>query len=95
MFGQIVPPNVPRTMAGYRRSGPETPLDSTTIASVGYDPETLVFEMEFRSGAIYRYHLVPSAVYRGLLAAPSKGRFFNQCIRLNFACESVASRASA
>jgi len=71
-----------------------TTLPSTTLASVGYDPETLVLEVEFHSGAIYRYHPVPSSVYRDLLAADPKGRFFNQFIRQNFACESVASRAS-
>jgi len=72
-----------------------TALPSTTLAALGYDPESLVLEVEFRSGAIYRYHLVPSPVYRDLLAADSKGRFFNRFIHRNFASESLASRASA
>jgi KTSC domain-containing protein len=72
-----------------------TPLDSTTIASAGYDPETRVLEVQFCGGAICRYHLVPCSIYRDLLAADSKGRFFNRSIRRNFACEPLAGKASA
>lgn len=71
-----------------------TPLPSTTLASVGYDPKTLVLEVEFRSSAIYRYRLVPSALYRDLLAADSKGRFFNQFIRQRFPFEPLTRNAS-
>jgi hypothetical protein len=72
-----------------------TPVESTTIASAGYDPAALVLEVEFCSGSIYRYSLLPASVYRDLLAADSKGRFFNQFIRQNFACEPISGRASA
>jgi len=72
-----------------------TTIPSTSLASAGYDRETLVLELEFRGGAIYRYRLVPSSVYRDLLAADSKGRFFNRFIRPNFASEFVAGGASA
>ncbi len=38
-----------------------TSVQSTTLASVGYDVGTHVLELEFRSGEIYRYAAVPSA----------------------------------
>jgi hypothetical protein len=40
--------------------------------------------LEFRDGAIYRYFDVPAAVYNDLLAADSKGSYFNKQIRGRF-----------
>ena len=57
------------------------PVSSSDIRSVGYDSDSLMLEVEFLSGAVYQYANVPAAVYHGLLAAPSKGRYFNQFIR--------------
>jgi len=54
---------------------------STSLASVGYDPGARVLEVEFRSGAVYRYFGVPDTVHRDFMAAESKGRFFTQRIR--------------
>ena len=39
---------------------------------------------EFSRGAVYEYFSVPLTVYEALLAAPSKGRYFNQAIRGGF-----------
>jgi len=72
-----------------------TPVDSTTLASVGYDPVASLLELEFHSGAIYRYLPVPASLYRNLLAADSKGRFFNHFIRNRFPTYLVAPAASA
>jgi len=56
-------------------------LESSVLASAGYDPDIAVLELEFRSGEVYRYFAVPPSVNAGLLAAPSAGRFFTQRIR--------------
>jgi hypothetical protein len=58
-----------------------TIVASTSIASVGYDPVAGVLEVEFRSGAIYRYLAVPMHIHRELMSAESKGRYFSQQIR--------------
>jgi KTSC domain len=60
---------------------PRTPVDSTSLASVGYDAGRQTLEIEFRSGALYRYLAVPAAVHRALMSAESKGRYFSQHIR--------------
>lgn len=60
------------------------PVTSTSLASVGYDPGGSVLEVEFRSGAVYRYYSVPRGVVSDLLAAPSKGAFLNRHIRDRF-----------
>jgi hypothetical protein len=57
------------------------PIDSSAIASVGYDAAKEELEVEFTSGNVYRYFDVPQEVYQDLLQAPSKGRFFGSFIR--------------
>ncbi len=45
------------------------------IQAVGYEPETRILEVVFNSGRTYRYEDVPGKVYKGLMAADSKGRY--------------------
>jgi len=56
-------------------------VDSSVITSVGYDAKTNVLEVEFRTGRIYQYFLVPQSVYRELMRADSIGKYFNAEIR--------------
>lgn len=55
------------------------PVDSSNIASVGYENGTLY--IRFHSGGLYSYSDVPASVYQGLMSAPSKGRYFHAHIR--------------
>lgn len=57
------------------------PVDSTTMRSVGYEGKSRILEIEFDSGAVYQYLGVSGRVYEQLLAAESKGRYFNDEIR--------------
>jgi len=59
-------------------------VESSTIASVGYDFAQELLHLEFCSRAIYHYFGVPAAVHAALLTAPSKGSFFNRAIRGRF-----------
>ena len=59
-------------------------VESSTLATVAYDETRQVLQLEFCSRAVYQYFSVPSAVHEALLAAPSKGRYFNQTIRGRF-----------
>lgn len=58
-----------------------TPVESSTLATVGYEESGELLQLEFRSRAIYCYFAVPAAVHQTLLAARSKGTYFNQAIR--------------
>ena len=60
------------------------PVISTSIASIGYDPQRRLLDVEFRSGAIYRYLHVPREVGSRFLMAESKGRYFARNIRGKF-----------
>jgi hypothetical protein len=57
------------------------PVDSSTMRSVGYQGKSRILEIEFDSGAVYQYLGVPARIYRQLLRAESKGRYFNSEIR--------------
>jgi hypothetical protein len=57
------------------------PVESSNLASVGYDPESAVLEIEFKSGGIYEYSGVPQSVYDGLMNAASKGKYFYRYIK--------------
>ncbi|MCR2763746.1 KTSC domain-containing protein [Microbacterium sp. zg.B48] len=67
-------------------------VDSSALASVGYDPQTAELEIEFVSGDVYRYFAVPARVHRDLLAAASKGRFFRDRIRDRYPAQRVRPR---
>ena len=59
-------------------------VESTTLATVGYDEAQELLELEFCSGAVYLYFGVPPTVHQALLGAPSKGKYFNQNIGRRF-----------
>jgi len=52
-----------------------TPVSSSNLASVGYDPENMILEIEFHNGGIYQYFNVPESVYRSLMSADSHGKY--------------------
>lgn len=56
-------------------------VSSSNIASIGYDPDNLVLEIEFLSGAVYQYNDVPQSVYDGLMTADSHGKFLDIYIK--------------
>ncbi len=66
-----------------------TPVESSSVASVGYDEASHELEIEFRSGRTYRYLLVPPAAYRLLVQAPSIGEYVNRVIKPHFEARAV------
>lgn len=70
-------------------------VESTTLATVGYDEADELLQLEFCSQAVYQYFGVPAAVYGALLEAPSKGRYFNRVIRGRFAYRLVRDGKAA
>ena len=56
-------------------------VSSSLLASVGYDPDEQVLEVELQDGKIYQYREVPEKAYRDLMNADSLGRHFNHHIR--------------
>ncbi|HEX9982736.1 MAG TPA: KTSC domain-containing protein [Thermoanaerobaculia bacterium] len=56
-------------------------VGSSAIAAIGYDLDSRVLEVEFRSRRIYRYAGVPPEAVEALLTANSIGSYFNRRIK--------------
>lgn len=57
------------------------PVESSGVRSLGYDAANRALEVEFASGAVYRYLDVPSRVVDGLAVASSIGRYVATNVR--------------
>ncbi len=66
-----------------------TAISSSSVADIGYDPETQVLEVGFIKGGVYQYYGVPPAVYDEFFYAGSKGTFLNQRIKPFYAYAKV------
>jgi KTSC domain len=56
-------------------------VESTLAASVGYDPNSSILEIEFKSnGAVWQYYDVPEIVYNELISG-SIGKYFHSNIK--------------
>ena len=67
----------------------ETKIDrsivkSEDIKSIGYDSSLKILEIEFESGAIFRYANVPVDEYSGVIGASSILKHFNKNIRYSY-----------
>lgn len=67
---------------------------SRSIKSIGYENDTEILEIEFRSGPrVYQYYDVPHQIYVKLMTAQSKGKFVNQVIK-SFPCQEIFEESS-
>lgn len=69
-------------------------VDSTLLSWVAYAPHQHRLQLGFRRGEVYNYLDVPESIYRDLLAADSKGRYFNQNIRNLYRTQQVLYRSA-
>lgn len=69
-----------------------TAVQSSNIATVGYDEDQQLLELVFRDGRVYHFLEVPPERALSLLRAESKGRFFNAEIKPNFGYQAVGRR---
>lgn len=64
-------------------------VNSSNLASVGYNPDSETLEVEFKNGNIYEYYNVPQFMHERLMQAGSVGTFFNSEIKNSYACSKV------
>ncbi|WP_205629186.1 KTSC domain-containing protein [Jiangella muralis] len=60
------------------------PVSSSALRSVGYDPQTWTLEVEFESGAVYRYLDVEPLDVEAMFAADSMGAYLNEEIKPHY-----------
>lgn len=58
-----------------------TPVQSSNLASIGYDSTTQELEVEFKNNTIYVYSNVPDSVHKGLMSASSHGEYFDKNVK--------------
>ncbi len=56
-------------------------VQSSNLASVGYDSSEQTLEIEFHHGGVYQYYGVPEDRHIGLMSADSHGKYFDQYIK--------------
>lgn len=56
-------------------------VQSSNIASIGYESNSQVLEVEFNDGSIYQYFNIPSNVHEGIMSASSHGRYLHAHIK--------------
>jgi len=61
-------------------------VNSSAIRRVGYDPSTRRMKIVFAQGHDYDFCNVPPGIYRELLEAASKGRYYNDNIKDRYPC---------
>lgn len=66
-------------------------VTSSVLASIGYDSDIHLLEVEFVDGKLYHYFAVPEKIYKELLQPPggSIGRYFGAMIRNRFPSEQI------
>ena len=64
-------------------------VESSNLASVGYDAENEILEIEFNHGGVYQYFDVPENVYEELMNADSHGVYFSASIRNEYEYEKM------
>lgn len=62
-----------------------TPVISSNVRSIGYDPPTSILEVEVHGGSIYRYRGVPEREYIALTSGRvSVGTYLNTHIKSRY-----------
>ena len=65
------------------------PVQSSNLATIGYDSETETLEITFLKSGIYEYRNVPQIIYDELMNSPSHGSYFSREIKNTYPCERI------
>jgi KTSC domain len=65
------------------------PVNSSSIASIGYNPDEQTMHVEFSSGKIYEYEGVDHDTHSKLLGAASVGAHFGKHIRPHYSGRAI------
>lgn len=63
--------------------------DSDHLGQSQYNAMNHTLDIEFKNGAVHRYHGVPPRENEAFLSAPSQGVYFHQNIRNNYVSKRI------
>jgi len=61
-----------------------TLVNSSSVASIGYDSISSTLEIEYSNGSIYQYFDVPESIHIELMGSASMGKAVNTLIKQNY-----------
>jgi hypothetical protein len=61
-----------------------TPVTSSNLRNVGFDPKRKVMEIGFKSGRVYEYTGVSAQRHRALMQAASHGKYHWKFVRTSY-----------
>jgi hypothetical protein len=64
-------------------------VSSSNIASIWYDTNSLMLQIEFSNGSVYKYYEVPKNLHEELMNADSHWKFLNTEVKPHFRCEEL------
>lgn len=64
-------------------------VESSNIASIGYDGNTSTLEVEFLNGSVYQYYDIPEYIYDELMSAASHGSYLASNIKGTYSYSKV------
>lgn len=64
-------------------------VQSTVISVIAYEEISSVLYIKFIRDGIYEYYRVSKHVYEGLKNAPSKGKYFDEYIRVVYTFKKI------
>jgi hypothetical protein len=67
------------------------PVSSSMAATIAYDSNEEILQVEFNNGAVYQYLGVDQETWEDFYSSDSVGSFFNQEIKGRFDCERLDS----
>jgi hypothetical protein len=56
-------------------------VQSSMIASLGYQADISILEVGFNSGAVWQYYDVPESIYHDMMNSGSLGKYFHANIK--------------
>jgi hypothetical protein len=56
-------------------------VKSSNLHSIAYDKKTKTLQIKFKGGGLYQYNQVPEKIFRAILRAKSKGKYFWRNVR--------------
>jgi hypothetical protein len=66
-----------------------TPVNSTNILAIGYDPDSATLTISFKGGDEYEYYDVPQHEFDSFLAAETKGGYGHQNIYKKYSQQKI------
>jgi lysyl-tRNA synthetase class 2 len=66
-----------------------TPIESSMFTGHHYDPNTRQMTVQFKNGSVHQYDDVPMEKHEAFSGSASKGRYFNDHIKSNFASRKI------